>query len=119
MRSLVLVYSNFQYLRYFIFCRLQVMSFLEKSVRLFLRLYPIKSDSPYRFVPLFFVVGGCIEWFMIKFPGAGAGETFYDVWRRNQSQRQYEARIAQEASLSSIDSNSSINHKDTLDDTCS
>ena len=82
------------------------MKLVEKLVHLFLRFYPIKTVSPYRFVPLFFVVGGCIEWIMIKFPGAGAGETFYDVLRRNQSQRLYEARLAEEKFLTSLKSES-------------
>ena len=69
------------------------MPFVERCVKLFLHYYPIKSNSPYKFVPVFFVLGGCMEWFMIKVPGAGAGETFYDVWRRNQSQKFYQKRL--------------------------
>uniref|UniRef100_UPI00358DF674 ubiquinol-cytochrome c reductase complex assembly factor 5 n=1 Tax=Myxine glutinosa TaxID=7769 RepID=UPI00358DF674 len=41
----------------------------------------------YRFLPLFFLLGGGIEWFMINVKGGK--ETFYDVYRRKQSERQY------------------------------
>ncbi|CAK8678889.1 unnamed protein product [Clavelina lepadiformis] len=72
------------------------MNFLRKSVSVFLQYYPFKKHTPYRLVPLFFVVGACMEYVMINFPGAGAGETFYDVWRRKQSERQYKLRANQE-----------------------
>jgi len=42
------------------------------------------------------VLGGGIEWFMINVPGAGAGETFYDVVRRNQSEKLYKEKLKEE-----------------------
>lgn len=68
------------------------MSPIEKLVKLFLNFYPIKSKSPYKFAPLFFILGGCMEWVMIKIPAAGSGETFYDVWRRKQAERNFLAQ---------------------------
>ncbi|XP_075689898.1 ubiquinol-cytochrome c reductase complex assembly factor 5 isoform X2 [Rhinoderma darwinii] len=44
----------------------------------------------YRFLPFFFVLGGAMEWFMINV--RIGKETFYDVYRRRQSERQYEER---------------------------
>ncbi|RLV99419.1 hypothetical protein DV515_00009636 [Chloebia gouldiae] len=45
----------------------------------------------YRFLPFFFVLGGAMEWFMINV--RVGQETFYDVYRRKQSERLYAARI--------------------------
>ncbi|NWI88640.1 SMIM4 protein, partial [Pitta sordida] len=45
----------------------------------------------YRFLPFFFVLGGAMEWFMINV--RFGQETFYDVYRRKRSERQYEARM--------------------------
>ncbi|XP_039589796.1 small integral membrane protein 4 isoform X1 [Passer montanus] len=48
----------------------------------------------YRFLPFFFVLGGAMEWFMINV--RVGQETFCecdDVYRRKQSERQYEARM--------------------------
>ena len=73
------------------------MKLINKTVSIFLRLYPIKSDTPYKFVPLFFLLGAGLEWVMIKFPGAGQGETFYDVLRRKKSERNYQSRLQLEA----------------------
>ena len=68
------------------------MNFFGKCINTFLHYYPIKSSSPYRFVPIFLILGGCMEWVMIKVPAAGSGETFYDVWRRKQSERNYQSK---------------------------
>lgn len=48
-----------------------------------------KRTSPYRFVPVCFIFGALTELFMIKAPLAGKGETFYDVARRKESERQF------------------------------
>ncbi|XP_068550966.1 ubiquinol-cytochrome c reductase complex assembly factor 5 [Anas acuta] len=45
----------------------------------------------YRFLPFFFVLGGAMEWFMINV--RIGKETFYDVYRRKRSERQYKARM--------------------------
>ncbi|KAM4022670.1 ubiquinol-cytochrome c reductase complex assembly factor 5 isoform 2-T7 [Anomaloglossus baeobatrachus] len=44
----------------------------------------------YRFLPFFFVLGGAMEWFMINV--RIGRETFYDVYRRRQSERLYEEK---------------------------
>ncbi|KAM4721268.1 ubiquinol-cytochrome c reductase complex assembly factor 5 [Rhinophrynus dorsalis] len=48
----------------------------------------------YRFLPFFFVLGGAMEWFMINI--RIGSETFYDVYRRRQSERRYERRLEEE-----------------------
>ncbi|KAM8930745.1 ubiquinol-cytochrome c reductase complex assembly factor 5 [Pelodytes ibericus] len=45
----------------------------------------------YRFLPFFFVLGGAMEWFMINV--RIGKETFYDVYRRRESERQYEKKL--------------------------
>ena len=72
------------------------MNFLQNLVKNILSYYPIKSQSPYKYIPLFFVLGASVEWFMINVPGAGAGETFYDVLRRNQSEKLYKEKLLRE-----------------------
>ncbi|KAM9325215.1 ubiquinol-cytochrome c reductase complex assembly factor 5 [Gastrophryne carolinensis] len=52
-----------------------------------------KRFGVYRFLPFFFVLGGAMEWFMINV--RIGKETFYDVYRRRQSERQYEERALQ------------------------
>ncbi|XP_018417988.1 PREDICTED: small integral membrane protein 4 [Nanorana parkeri] len=52
----------------------------------------------YRFLPFFFVLGGAMEWFMINV--RLGRETFYDVYRRRQSEREFEEK-AQQASAKS------------------
>ncbi|XP_069824953.1 ubiquinol-cytochrome c reductase complex assembly factor 5 [Dendropsophus ebraccatus] len=49
----------------------------------------------YRFLPFFFVMGGAMEWFMINV--RIGKETFYDVYRRRQSERLYEEKTLQAA----------------------
>merc|ERR1711881_381404 len=72
------------------------MNFFNRVVGRILDYYPIKSRSPYKYLPVFFVLGGSLEWFMINVPGAGAGETFYDVVRRNQSEKLYKEKLLEE-----------------------
>ncbi|XP_018096457.2 small integral membrane protein 4-like [Xenopus laevis] len=48
----------------------------------------------YRFLPFFFVLGGAMEWFMINI--RIGKETFYDVYRRRQSERRYERQLEEE-----------------------
>ncbi|XP_068111113.1 ubiquinol-cytochrome c reductase complex assembly factor 5 [Hyperolius riggenbachi] len=57
-----------------------------------------KRLGVYRFLPLFFLLGGAMEWFMINV--RLGKETFYDVYRRRQSERRYEERTQQEAAKS-------------------
>ncbi|XP_063283047.1 ubiquinol-cytochrome c reductase complex assembly factor 5 [Pelobates fuscus] len=45
----------------------------------------------YRFLPFFVVLGGAMEWFMINV--RIGKETFYDVYRRKQSERQQEWKV--------------------------
>ncbi|XP_006876115.1 PREDICTED: small integral membrane protein 4 [Chrysochloris asiatica] len=45
----------------------------------------------YRFLPFFFVLGATMEWIMIKM--RVGKETFYDVYRRKASERQYQRRL--------------------------
>ncbi|KAM4650525.1 ubiquinol-cytochrome c reductase complex assembly factor 5 [Discoglossus pictus] len=47
----------------------------------------------YRFLPFFVIIGGAMEWFMINV--RIGQETFYDVYRRRQSERQYEQKLAE------------------------
>ncbi|XP_075040206.1 ubiquinol-cytochrome c reductase complex assembly factor 5 isoform X2 [Mixophyes fleayi] len=49
-----------------------------------------KRFGMYRFLPFFFVLGGAMEWFMINV--RIGRETFYDVYRRRQSERMYEEK---------------------------
>ncbi|XP_020652319.1 ubiquinol-cytochrome c reductase complex assembly factor 5 isoform X2 [Pogona vitticeps] len=45
----------------------------------------------YRLLPFFFVLGGAMEWFMINV--RIGKETFYDVYRRKQSERRYKQSL--------------------------
>ncbi|NXX40289.1 SMIM4 protein, partial [Tricholaema leucomelas] len=65
---------------------------VSKRVKRLLQLVPGKQRfGVYRFLPFFFLLGGAMEWFMIN---ARIGkETFYDVYRRKRSERQYAARM--------------------------
>ncbi|KAM9134181.1 ubiquinol-cytochrome c reductase complex assembly factor 5 isoform 1-T1 [Pangshura tecta] len=65
---------------------------VRRKIRYFLRLVPGRQYfGMYRFLPFFFLLGGAMEWFMIN---ARLGEeTFYDVYRRKRSERQYEQRM--------------------------
>ncbi|NWT19622.1 SMIM4 protein, partial [Vireo altiloquus] len=65
---------------------------VSERVKSLLKLVPGKRRFGfYRFLPFFFVLGGAMEWFMINF--RFGKETFYDVYRRKQSERLYEARM--------------------------
>ncbi|NXI43540.1 SMIM4 protein, partial [Galbula dea] len=65
---------------------------VSKRVKRLLQLVPGKQRfGVYRFLPFFFLLGGAMEWFMINV--RIGKETFYDVYRRKQSERQYEARM--------------------------
>ncbi|XP_053324950.1 small integral membrane protein 4 [Spea bombifrons] len=62
------------------------------KMKSFLALVPGKRRfGIYRFLPFFFVLGGAMEWFMINV--RIGKETFYDVYRRRQSERQYERNV--------------------------
>lgn len=63
------------------------------KVRYLLSLVPGKRRlGIYRFLPVFFCIGGVMEWIMINV--RIGQETFYDVYRRKKSERQYQAMIA-------------------------
>ncbi|XP_069062188.1 ubiquinol-cytochrome c reductase complex assembly factor 5 isoform X2 [Pleurodeles waltl] len=64
----------------------------RSTVRRLLQLVPGKKRfGVYRFLPFFFCVGGAMEWFMINV--RIGQETFYDVYRRKQSERQYQEKV--------------------------
>ncbi|XP_052046021.1 small integral membrane protein 4 [Apodemus sylvaticus] len=66
--------------------------FFRAQVRRALQLVPGKQRfGIYRFLPFFFVLGGTMEWIMIKV--RVGQETFYDVYRRKASERQYQRRM--------------------------
>ncbi|XP_017264898.1 small integral membrane protein 4 [Kryptolebias marmoratus] len=48
--------------------------------------------GPYRFLPIFFCIGGVMEWVMINV--RIGRETFYDVYRRKRSEREYQQKMA-------------------------
>ncbi|XP_041801847.1 small integral membrane protein 4 [Chelmon rostratus] len=67
---------------------------LRKSTNLsyFLDLVPGKRVlGTYRFLPVFFCIGGVMEWIMINV--RIGRETFYDVYRRKKSEREYQQNI--------------------------
>ncbi|KAL4655829.1 small integral membrane protein 4 [Arapaima gigas] len=64
----------------------------SETVRYILNLVPGKRRfGMYRFLPFFFCLGGVMEWVMINV--RIGKETFYDVYRRKQSERQYEQKL--------------------------
>ncbi|CAD7685109.1 ubiquinol-cytochrome c reductase complex assembly factor 5 [Vulpes vulpes] len=66
--------------------------FSRAQVRRVLQRVPGKQRlGVYRFLPFFFVLGGTMEWIMIKL--RVGQETFYDVYRRKASERQYQRRL--------------------------
>ncbi|XP_070246835.1 ubiquinol-cytochrome c reductase complex assembly factor 5 isoform X1 [Myotis yumanensis] len=66
--------------------------FSRAQVRRVLQWVPGKQRlGVYRFLPFFFVLGGTMEWIMIKV--RVGKETFYDVYRRKASERQYQRRL--------------------------
>ncbi|KAG7520001.1 hypothetical protein JOB18_020816 [Solea senegalensis] len=74
-------------------CLLARMFRRSKNIKYFLSLVPGKHRlGTYRFLPIFFCIGGVMEWIMINV--RIGKETFYDVYRRKQSEREYQRRIA-------------------------
>uniref|UniRef100_A0ABI8ACQ3 Small integral membrane protein 4 n=5 Tax=Felidae TaxID=9681 RepID=A0ABI8ACQ3_FELCA len=66
--------------------------FSRAQVKRILQRVPGKQRlGVYRFLPFFFVLGGTMEWIMIKL--RVGQETFYDVYRRKASERQYQRRL--------------------------
>ncbi|CAG6021598.1 ubiquinol-cytochrome c reductase complex assembly factor 5 [Menidia menidia] len=63
----------------------------SETVKKLLDLFPGKRLGPYRFLPVFFCIGGIMEWIMINV--RIGSETFYDVYRRKQSERSYQQKI--------------------------
>ncbi|XP_068608512.1 ubiquinol-cytochrome c reductase complex assembly factor 5 [Brachionichthys hirsutus] len=75
------------------------MFFRSKNLRYVLNLVPGKSRfGMYRFLPVFFCIGGVMEWIMINV--RIGQETFYDVYRRKNSEREYQQRIADGVTVS-------------------
>ncbi|XP_035512283.1 small integral membrane protein 4 [Morone saxatilis] len=69
------------------------MFYRSNNVKYLLDLVPGKSRfGTYRFLPVFFCIGGVMEWIMINV--RIGKETFYDVYRRKQSEREYQQKIA-------------------------
>ncbi|XP_076598069.1 ubiquinol-cytochrome c reductase complex assembly factor 5 [Chaetodon auriga] len=65
----------------------------SKNVAYLLDLVPGKRTlGTYRFLPIFFCIGGVMEWVMINV--RIGRETFYDVYRRKKSEREYQQKIA-------------------------
>ncbi|XP_072305818.1 ubiquinol-cytochrome c reductase complex assembly factor 5 [Eucyclogobius newberryi] len=67
----------------------------RENISFILNLVPGKRRfGTYRFLPIFFCIGGVMEWIMINV--RIGEETFYDVYRRKQSERAYQKRIAED-----------------------
>ncbi|XP_023154475.2 small integral membrane protein 4 [Amphiprion ocellaris] len=65
----------------------------SKTVRDLLSFVPGKRRlGAYRFLPIFFCIGGVMEWIMINV--RIGHETFYDVYRRKKSEREHQQKIA-------------------------
>ncbi|XP_078065906.1 ubiquinol-cytochrome c reductase complex assembly factor 5 [Mustelus asterias] len=65
---------------------------LSPRLKRLLNLVPGKGRfGVYRFLPCFFVLGGVLEWIMINV--RIGHETFYDVYRRKRSERQYQKTL--------------------------
>ncbi|XP_028309597.1 ubiquinol-cytochrome c reductase complex assembly factor 5 [Gouania willdenowi] len=70
------------------------MFYRSKSIRDVLNLFPGKRRlGSYRFLPVFFCIGGVMEWIMINV--RIGRETFYDVYRRKRSEREYQHKISE------------------------
>ncbi|XP_054642342.1 small integral membrane protein 4 [Dunckerocampus dactyliophorus] len=66
----------------------------SKNLRYFLSLVPGKRRfGAYRFLPVFFCIGGVMEWIMINV--RIGTETFYDVYRRKRSEREYQQKVSE------------------------
>ncbi|XP_028264747.1 ubiquinol-cytochrome c reductase complex assembly factor 5 [Parambassis ranga] len=69
------------------------MFYKNKTIKDLLSLVPGKRRlGMYRFLPIFFCIGGVMEWIMINV--RIGRETFYDVYRRKRSEREYQQKIA-------------------------
>ncbi|XP_026224759.1 small integral membrane protein 4 [Anabas testudineus] len=65
----------------------------SKNLKHLLSLVPGKQRfGMYRFLPVFFCIGGVLEWVMINV--RIGRESFYDVYRRKRSEREYQQKIA-------------------------
>ncbi|CAL8325351.1 unnamed protein product [Merluccius merluccius] len=65
----------------------------SQNITYLLSLVPGKRRlGTYRFLPIFFCIGGVMEWIMINV--RIGRETFYDVYRRKQSERSYQQKMA-------------------------
>ncbi|XP_034962051.1 ubiquinol-cytochrome-c reductase complex assembly factor 5 [Zootoca vivipara] len=65
---------------------------VRHKIKLLLNMVPGKQRfGIYRFLPFFFILGGGMEWFMIRV--RIGKETFYDVYRRKRSERQHEQNL--------------------------
>ncbi|XP_047219818.1 small integral membrane protein 4 [Girardinichthys multiradiatus] len=65
-----------------------------KTIKGLLCLVPGKHQlGAYRFLPIFFCIGGVMEWIMINV--RIGPETFYDVYRRKKSERQYQQKMVE------------------------
>ncbi|XP_041954916.1 small integral membrane protein 4 [Alosa sapidissima] len=63
----------------------------SRNLKYVLSLVPGKRRlGTYRFLPIFFCIGGIMEWIMINV--RIGKETFYDVYRRKQSERAYQGK---------------------------
>ncbi|NP_001289975.1 ubiquinol-cytochrome c reductase complex assembly factor 5 [Danio rerio] len=63
----------------------------SQNLKYMLSLVPGKKRfGVYRFLPVFFCIGGVMEWIMINV--RIGRETFYDVYRRKQSERAYQQK---------------------------
>ncbi|KAM9344417.1 ubiquinol-cytochrome c reductase complex assembly factor 5 isoform 1-T1 [Pholidichthys leucotaenia] len=66
----------------------------RKTITNLLSIVPGKRRlGPYRFLPIFFCVGGVMEWIMINV--RIGKETFYDVYRRKQAERKYQKEVTE------------------------
>ncbi|XP_053241615.1 small integral membrane protein 4-like [Podarcis raffonei] len=65
---------------------------VKHKIKLLLNMVPGKQRfGVYRFLPFFFILGGAMEWFMIRV--RIGKETFYDVYCRKRSERQHEQNL--------------------------
>ncbi|XP_015671340.1 small integral membrane protein 4 [Protobothrops mucrosquamatus] len=64
------------------------MSVNSKITQLMNKVPGKKRFGIYRFLPFYFVLGGAMEWFMINV--SVGNQTFYDVYRRKQTEQYYQ-----------------------------
>ncbi|XP_061590811.1 small integral membrane protein 4 [Cololabis saira] len=68
------------------------MFYRSKTLKDVFNLVPGKRRfGSYRFLPIFFCIGGVMEWIMINV--RIGRETFYDVYRRKRAEREYQQKI--------------------------